>query len=147
MQLAVDFLCVCGLESKLSKFSYLKLCVACTEHKWFLCTGGLSARAAREKMYEHGSAMLAKSSSSSRLCRGEDSRVHSSADGSTDMKPKGKRSVLMLHCIMFGWVRHKQGGTCICSVTAGAAGPFDVTCDCTLHIHQYPQSGSSAVIW
>jgi hypothetical protein len=86
--------------------------VACTGRKCILCTGGLSAKAAREKMYEHASAMLAKSSSASRLYREKDSRAHSIGDGSTDIKPKGKRNVLILQCIMFGWVRHKQGGTC-----------------------------------
>lgn len=68
----------------------------------------MSARAAREKMYEHASAILAKSSSVSRLYHERDSRSHKSGDASTDTKPKGKRNVPVIPCITFGWARHKQ---------------------------------------
>jgi hypothetical protein len=57
--------------------------------------GGLSARAAREKMYEHASAILAKSSSSSQLFHekdlGTDSTAHKNGKMELDMKPKGKK--------------------------------------------------------
>ncbi|XP_069701361.1 uncharacterized protein [Periplaneta americana] len=54
--------------------------------------GGISAKAAREKMYEHASAILSKSFSSSRLYHEKDSGAESTAqnaEGDTDMKPKG----------------------------------------------------------
>ncbi|XP_033608263.1 uncharacterized protein LOC111866670 isoform X5 [Cryptotermes secundus] len=55
--------------------------------------GGISVRAAQEKMYEHASAILAKSSSASWLFRerhlGVDSRAHISGQADTDVKPKG----------------------------------------------------------
>jgi hypothetical protein len=57
-------------------------------------------RAAQEKMYEHASAILAKSSSASRLFRerdlGVDSRAHKSGEADTDVKPKGKRHFFVL---------------------------------------------------
>jgi hypothetical protein len=65
-------------------------------------------------MYEHASAILAKSSSASRLFHerdlGVDARAHKSGEVDTDMKPKGKGNILVLRCIMFGWARHKQCG-------------------------------------
>jgi hypothetical protein len=55
----------------------------------------MSARVAREKMYEHASAILAKSSSSSQLLRerdlGVESAAHKSGEMELDMKPKGKK--------------------------------------------------------
>ncbi|XP_021928560.1 uncharacterized protein LOC110834074 isoform X3 [Zootermopsis nevadensis] len=55
--------------------------------------GGMSARAAREKMYEHASVILAKSSSSSLLYHekslGVDSTAHKSGQIELDLKPKG----------------------------------------------------------
>jgi hypothetical protein len=58
----------------------------------------MSARAAREKMYEHGSAVLEKSSSYSRLFHESDhsvgSRVEKIGESDTDIKPKGKKNIL-----------------------------------------------------
>jgi hypothetical protein len=49
-------------------------------------------------MYEHASAILAKSSSASRLFHegdlGVDNKAHKNGEADTDMKPKGKRNVL-----------------------------------------------------
>jgi hypothetical protein len=55
-------------------------------------------------MYEHGSTILAKSSSSSRVFHEKDLSVDSTAQKSgeveADMKPKGKKSVLVLRCMI-----------------------------------------------
>lgn len=59
------------------------------------CAGGMSARAAREKMYEHASALLVKSSSYSRLSHESDptvgSRIEKIGESDADIKPKGKK--------------------------------------------------------
>lgn len=64
-----------------------------------LCAGGMSARAAREKMYEHGSAVLAKSSSYSRLLHESDhsvgNRTEKNGESDADIKPKGKKNILV----------------------------------------------------
>lgn len=93
-----------------STYIYIYIYV-CTDVKYFIlkccftaCVGGMSARAAREKMYEHGSTILAKSSSSSRVFHEKDLSVDSTAQKSgeveADMKPKGKKSVLVLRCMI-----------------------------------------------
>lgn len=65
------------------------------EYSSSVCAGGMSARAAREKMYEHASVILAKSSSSSLLYHekslGVDSTAHKSGQIELDLKPKGKK--------------------------------------------------------
>ena len=72
-------------------YTVLKCCAS-------LSAGGMSARAVREKMYEHGSAVLGKSSSYSRLSHESDhsvgSRVEKSGESDTDIKPKGKKNIL-----------------------------------------------------
>jgi hypothetical protein len=59
----------------------------------------MSARSAREKMYEHASALLAKSSSYSRLFNESDhgvgSRTEKSGELDSDIKPKGKKDILV----------------------------------------------------
>jgi hypothetical protein len=92
-------------------YTVLKCCAS-------LCAGGMSARAAREKMYVHGSALLAKSNSYSRLFHESDhsigSRVEKSGELDADIKPKGKKNILEYYstiCIfIFGWERHKHCG-------------------------------------
>jgi hypothetical protein len=73
----------------------------------------MSARAAQEKMYEHASAILAKSSSASRLFHerhlGVDSRAHKSGEADADVKPKGKRNSLVLRCIILYNFEFKTG--------------------------------------
>lgn len=70
-------------------------------------------RAAQEKMYEHASAILAKSSSASWLFRerhlGVDSRAHMSGQADTDVKPKGKRYSLVLRCVIPYYFEFKMG--------------------------------------
>jgi hypothetical protein len=64
-----------------------------------LCAGGMTARAAREKMYEHGSAVLAKSGSYSRLFHESDhsigNRIEKSGESDADIRPKGKKNILV----------------------------------------------------
>jgi hypothetical protein len=59
----------------------------------------MSARAAREKMYEHASAVLAKSSSYSRLFQESDhsggNRTETNGELEADIKPKGKKNILV----------------------------------------------------
>jgi hypothetical protein len=63
------------------------------------CAGKMSARAAREKMYEHASAVLAKSSSYSRLLHKSDhsvgNRIEKVGESDNDIKPKGKKNILV----------------------------------------------------
>jgi hypothetical protein len=79
-----------------------------------VCADGMSARAARDKMYEHASAVLAKSSSHSRLFhendRGVGSRTEKSGELGADIKPKGKKNILvykMQYIFLFGWAEYK----------------------------------------
>jgi hypothetical protein len=63
------------------------------------CAGGMSARAARDKMYEHASALLSKSSSYSRLSHESDptvgSRIEKIGESDAEIKPKGKKNILV----------------------------------------------------